>query len=338
MKFARVCAALVFVVLLSLSLYTVRSNVATAPDFPTRVITSNDPEILIDIASGMTGSELAALLFEKKVIESSSAYFRLAVSDKRSAKVSPGAHRLTLNISAAQALEQLLDPVRIPNLIKVIEGAWKSEIIGSLRAYGFSDKEITSAFKAVILPAGFASAEGLLFPAQYSFPNGTSATAAVQAMLNRFSSEQIGKEILNATGKYSPSQLLTIASIVQSEGDTKDFDKVARVILNRLKISMPLQMDSTVHYIKKVRGQIFLSTSSTLINSPYNTYKHYGLPPTPIGNPGVDAMSGVLNPAPGDWLYFITVAPGDTRFTASNDEFVSWKFLYEKNRKAGAFK
>lgn len=338
MKIARVGGALAFVVLLSLSLHMVRSNVATAPDFPTRVITGNDPEIFIDIASGTTGSELAALLFEKRVIESSSAYFRLAVADKRSAKVSPGAHRLTLKISAAQALEQLLDPVRIPNLIKVIEGAWKSEIIGSLRAYGFSDKEITSAFEEVILPAGFDNAEGLLFPAQYSFPNGTSATVAVQAMVDRFSSERIGKEILNSTGTYSPLQMLTIASIVQSEGDTKDFDKVARVIFNRLKISMPLQMDSTVHYIKRVRGEIFLSTSSTLIKSPYNTYKHYGLPPTPIGNPGVDAMSGALNPAPGDWLYFITVAPGDTRFTASNEEFVAWKFLYEKNRKAGAFK
>jgi UPF0755 protein len=101
---------------------------------------------------------------------------------------------------------------------------------------------------------------------------------------------------------------------------------------------MPLQMDSTVHYIKKVRGQIFLSTSSTLINSPYNTYKNIGLPPTPIGNPGVDAMRAVLNPSVGDWLFFITVAPGDTRFTSSNSEFLSWKRLYEKNRKAGAFK
>jgi UPF0755 protein len=101
---------------------------------------------------------------------------------------------------------------------------------------------------------------------------------------------------------------------------------------------MPLQMDSTVHYIKKVRGQIFLSTSSTLIKSPYNTYKNYGLPPSPIGNPGTEAMAAALNPAPGDWLYFITVAPGDTRFTSSHDEFITWKFLYEKNRKAGAFK
>jgi UPF0755 protein len=140
-----------------------------------------------------------------------------------------------------------------------------------------------------------------------------------------------------ATSRYTPLELLTIASIVQAEGDTKDFANVARVVFNRLKIPMPLQMDSTVHYIKKVRGQIFLSTSSTLINSPYNTYKNIGLPPTPIGNPGADAMRAVLNPSVGDWLFFITVAPGDTRFTSSSSEFLSWKRLYEKNRKAGAF-
>jgi UPF0755 protein len=109
------------------------------------------------------------------------------------------------------------------------------------------------------------------------------------------------------------------------------------VIYNRLTIGMPLQMDSTVHFVQKLRGEIFLSSRSTLINSPYNTYKKYGLPPGPICSPGADAMSAALNPADGDWLYFITVAPGDTRFTKSLDEFNTWKALYAKNRKAGVF-
>jgi UPF0755 protein len=156
-------------------------------------------------------------------------------------------------------------------------------------------------------------------------------------MIHRFRAESSGKNLLSASGKYSPQQLLVIASIVQAEGDSKDFAKVSRVVRNRLEIGMPLQLDSTVHYIKKVRGQIFLSTNSTLIKSPYNTYKQYGLPPTPIGNPGSAAIDGALNPSPGDWLYFITVSPGDTRFTRSNDEFLRWKVLYGKNRKAGAF-
>lgn len=337
MKVKPIALALLFVLALTYSLHTVRSRVSSAPDFPTRVIGVNDPEVVVEIASGATGYQVAELLFENKVTKSVSAYFRTAVSNKASERVSPGSHRLTLSISASQALEQLLDPTRIPNLVKVFEGAWSAEIIDSLIEYGFERSEITQAFTSLTLPVGFTSAEGLLFPAQYSFPQNTSAIQALQAMINRFKSEKIGQEILAGSDTFSALELLTIASIVQAEGDTADFSKVARVILNRLEISMPLQMDSTVHYIKKVRGQIFLSTSSTLIDSPYNTYKRYGLPPSPIGNPGVRAMEATLNPSVGDWLYFITVAPGDTRFTASDAEFVSWKFLYQKNRKAGAF-
>jgi len=196
---------------------------------------------------------------------------------------------------------------------------------------------VKAAITKLQLPEGFSDSEGLLFPAQYSFAEGTSAQSALQTMVDRFTSDQIAGTILKGTTKYSGQKLLTIASIIQAEGDTKDFDKVSRVIYNRLAIDMPLQMDSTVHFVKKVRGQIFLSRNSTLLNSPYNTYRRYGLPPGPIGSPGTAAMRAALNPAQGDWLYFITVAPGNTRFTASISEFNSWKQLYTKNRKAGAF-
>jgi UPF0755 protein len=100
---------------------------------------------------------------------------------------------------------------------------------------------------------------------------------------------------------------------------------------------MPLQFDSTVHYIKKLRGNIFLSTQSTLISSPYNSYKRYGLPPGPINNPGLSAMRAAMNPKPGNWIYFITVAPSDTRFTDNLDEFNAWKVEYKKNLRAGLF-
>ena len=338
MRFRVISLILLVAILAAFGLHALRNNVSVAPDYQVRVISATEAEVTIEIPVGSTGSEIAQLLYSHGVVKSSLAYFRAAVGDKRSEKTSPGAHRLSLSISATQALEQLLDPSRIPNLIKVFEGAWKSEILESMKQYGFTSNEIDSAFKNAILPKGFKNVEGLLFPAQYSFPKGTSATQVVQAMINRFKSEKAGADILQAKDRYSPLQLLIIASIVQAEGDVKDFAKVARTIFNRLNISMPLQMDSTVHYIKRVRGEIFLSTSSTLINSPYNTYKHYGLPPTPIGNPGVAALRAALYPGQGDWLYFITVAPGDTRFTARSDEFLAWKRLYEKNRLAGAFK
>lgn len=314
-----------------------RIGPSPAPDFPTRTVLSGATEVIIDIPAGSSGSAIAALLFENQVIKSSEAFFRVAVGDKRSEKIAPGNHRLTKTISAQQALDQLLDPERIPNLIKVYEGSWKSEIAKSLVKYGFSANEVLRALATAKLPNGFGDSEGLLFPAQYSFVKGTTANEAVQAMVDRFTQEPAAKELLLGTKKFKPSQLLTIASIIQAEGEQKDFAKVSSVIYNRLKIGMPLQMDSTVHFVKKLRGEIFLSSQSTLINSPYNTYKKYGLPPGPICSPGAEAISAALKPAVGDWLYFITVAPGDTRFTKSLEEFNSWKAIYVKNRKAGVF-
>lgn len=331
--------SLAFVVLgvFLLAFLSLRGNVSPAPDFPQRVLSNSDVEVIIEIPAGASGAQIGKLLLSNKVIKSSDAFFRLAVGDKRSEKIAPGPHRLTRSISAQQALDQLLDAKRMPSLVKIIEGQWKSEIIKSLLIYGFSKGEVTQALKSLVLPRGFTNPEGLLFPAQYSFVTGTGAGAILQSMIDRFQSEPSGRAILGTSGPYSSRELLTIASIVQAEGDGGNFGKVARVIFNRLNVSMPLQMDSTVHYIKGQRGNIFLSTQSTLIQSPYNTYRKYGLPPGPISNPGADAMAATLNPPAGDWLYFVTVAPGDTRFSASHEEFLVWKALYAKNRKAGAF-
>lgn len=337
-QLGRLVLALLFVVLFTFTIFEYRSQDSTVPDFSRIEIVDGLPEVIIEIPKGASGSEIAKILLEKGVIKSFSAYFKIAVGDARSEKVSPGAHRITAKISAAQALEQLLDPDRIPNLVKVFEGAWKSEVLDSLVRSGFSKNEVQLAFSKVVLPIGFTDLEGLIYPAQYSFGSDVSAVQALQEMVDRFTSDSIAKKLINSESSFSPQQLLVIASIIQAEGNTKDFPLISQVIFNRLKIGMPLQMDSTVHFIKGKRGDIFLSTQSTLLRSPYNTYKKIGLPPGPIGSPGAAAMQAALSPAKGDWLYFITVAPGDTRFTASFKEFSSWKVLYTKNRKDGAFK
>ena len=333
----RLFLALLLIFALTAGIFTLRSQHSSAPHYPFAQILKGSPAIVIEIPKGATGSEIARILFENGVVKSAAAYFQTAVGDLRSEKVAPGSHRINLKISSEQALEQLLDPERIPNMLKVFEGEWKSEVSKSLVGYGFTQSEVEKAFRQVTLPKGFRDVEGLLFPAQYTFEKNTSAQVIVQEMINRFTSDAWAQRILSAKGTFSPLEMLTIASIVQIEGETKDFTRVSRVIFNRLEKGIPLQMDSTVHYVKKTRGNIFLSTNSTLINSPYNTYRNRGLPPGPIGNPGSDAMSAALNPANGDWLYFITVAPNDTRFTASFDQFNEWKALYTKNRKAGLF-
>ncbi len=336
-EFFRLSLAAILILSLTFSLLLIRSKTSGAPDFPQSLIAQNSKEVQINIAQGQTGSQIAAALFAAGVVKSAAAFFEIAVSDERSTRIAPGIHRINLQISARQALDQLLDATRIPNLIKVSEGARKSEIASSLIARGFTKSEVNSAMGKLLLPSGFKDPEGLLFPAQYSLIEGENALAVLQSMIQRFISDSEVKKLLMGDGQFNALKLLTMASIIQAEGDGGDFTKISRVIRNRLKIGMPLQVDSTVHYITKSRGQLFLSTKSTLINSPYNTYQRYGLPPTPIGNPGVAAINAALNPASGDWLYFITVAPRDTRFTKSHDEFLAWKALYQKNRKAGAF-
>ena len=333
----RLVAAGLVIALFTFSLFLVRSQSSSAPDFNEVQSVQDLPEVIVEIPNGATGSQIALILFESGVVKSSQAYFRVAVGDARSQKVAPGSHRMTLKISARQALDQLLDPDRIPNLIRVAEGAWKSEVEKAFITFGFTKQEVSKAFSSLKLPQGFSKSEGLIFPAQYSFPQGTSAQVAAQSMIDRFSEDPYGRKLLQGNKDFSAQQLLTIASIVQAESTNEDFSKVARVIYNRLKIGMPLQMDSTVHYIMQARGDIFLSRKSTTLNSPYNTYKKFGLPPGPISSPSSDAIKATLEPMQGDWLDFITVAPGDTRFTASFDEFSSWKVEYTKNRKAGAF-
>ena len=330
----RLFAALLVIALSIFGLHFIRTSGSSYADFNCGSGTS---EVKISIPNGASGRDVAQLLFDAKVTASVESYFRVAVADKRAQRVAPGAHKVQQHLCAKDALDQLLDKNRLGDLISIVEGAWVSEVVPQMMAAGFTQSEISSALKKVVKPAQFLSIEGLLHPAQYSFAKGTSALSALQSMVDP--TVKIMKSLRYFDSKeFSALQLLTIASLVQAEGNSQDYVKISRVVRNRLKAGMPLQFDSTVHYIKKSRGSVFLSTNSTLINSPYNTYKRYGLPPGPINNPSESAMSAAIHPVKGDWLYFITVAPGDTRYTSTLDQFNLWKVEYKKNLRAGLFR
>lgn len=167
--------------------------------------------------------------------------------------------------------------------------------------------------------------EGYLFPATYPLErDGKKATpeSLLSAMVDTANKKFNGAPIAagaqrNAMNVY---QAVTIASIVQAEAaSSTDMGKVARVVFNRLERGMPLQMDSTINYALG-RSTLRTTEADTRIESPYNSYQRMGLPPTPIDNPGEEAMRAAINPSPGDWLYFVTVKPGDTRFTADYAE------------------
>jgi UPF0755 protein len=225
----------------------------------------------------------------------------------------------------------------------IIEGARLNEIKANLVKIGFTAEQVDKALNSIEMPTGFDTdnLEGLLFPANYTILPDEEVSTLLQGALDRFAQELKNIEFYEYAKELNlkPAELLTIASIVQAEGFTdEDFGKVSRVIYNRLKIGMPLQMDSTLLYANKSRGEIRVTNRELKIASKYNTYKYKGLPPGPIGSPGGAALVATIKPTPGNWLYFVTVSPGETKFTNSYSEFLTFKAEFIRNYKAGLFK
>lgn len=331
----RLISAGVFIFLFTLTLRTLNGGVVAAPDYSSG---QAGPEVLVEVLPGETGSEIGRKLQELEVVKSSLAFFRIAVADERAARIAPGEHLLETRIPAQQALEQLLDPKRIPNLIRVRDGARWNEIREQMIAFGLTAAETDQAYKQQKLKEPFVNyeLEGFLYPAQYSFNKGVTASKIVGEMVRKF--EWITRDTSWENGtKFKPYEVMIIASLVESEGTPDIFGQVSRVIYNRIEKGMPLQFDSTVHYALNRRGEIRVSLKETKVQSRYNTFIYRGLPPTPIGSPTKSAIEAALNPPPGDWLYFVTVKPGETRFTSSYDEFLLWKAEYKRNFRAGLF-
>ncbi|MEI6406316.1 MAG: endolytic transglycosylase MltG [Actinomycetes bacterium] len=297
-------------------------------------------EISFEVANGQSGSAIAINLQKRGVIKSSKIFFQLAVKDPRSQSIAPGVHLIHTHLTSNQALLELLDTKRLIGVINIKEGTTLSDVVAQVKSSssisGYSDAVLKKVKPAIANVGG--SLEGMFFPAQYSFAKGTRAKSAFDAMVAKFSTISAEVHLERGFENYSSYQVLTVASMAQVEGDPSDFAKISQVIYNRLRIGMPLQLNSTVQYAANLRGQISLSASSLQIQSPYNTYRNVGLPPTPISNPGQAAILSALHPEKGSWLYFITVKPGDTRFTADYSQFAKWEIVYHQNLAAGAFK
>jgi UPF0755 protein len=325
--------SIVFLLLLSstLLLREIANRPAQYSDYS---ISERAGETIFVVNEGDTGAIIGRNLQSAGVIKSSEIFFQLAVTDPRAKRISPGSYTLDKKIPAEEALGQLLDLKRVIGLISLRDGVRVNEVISLLESNGYQG--VKRAIGEIKPPAPFTltSIEGFLYPAKYAFVPNTPTDEVLKAMVKRFSAAISG---LDFNSQFSPDQILIIASLIEAEGTPDVFPRVSRVIYNRLEKGMALQLDSTVHYVQGTRGDIALSLNDTKIENRYNTYRYPGLPPGPIGSPTSAAIKAALNPEPGDWLYFITVAPKETRFTNSYDQFLQWKELYRMNYRKGLF-
>lgn len=297
--------------------------------------------VKVTINEGDSGQAIADTLQAAGVVKTSKAFIKAFGQDTRARDIQPGTYQLHRQMSSSGAVELLLDPAsRLVRRITVPEGRRVSEVVDLLVSkVGLKKSDLQAALQdppAIGLPPGAGGhVEGYLFPATYEFQPDTTATEALREMVSH------GQKALTRLGVKRNQQhtVLTKASIVQAEGGSvKDFGKVARVVENRLDIGMQLQMDSTVVYGRGTRNLFTTDAERADTGNKWNTYAHKGLPPTPIGNPGEDAIQAVIDPPPGKWLFFVLVNmdTGETKFATTSAEHArnvaEWQAWYRKNR------
>jgi UPF0755 protein len=178
-------------------------------------------------------------------------------------------------------------------------GARLEQKVPRMTASAFGVAATDGTIRSIYSPKGTNSLEGLLFPDTYQVSNGETEHQVVQRMVDlmeRVASQEDIEAKSKASCGYTPYQALIVASMIEKEAAVpEDRPKIARVICNRLFLGMPLQIDATLLY-QQPKGSS--PTALRKVDTPYNTYMHKGLPPTPIANPGRASIQAALNPAP----------------------------------------
>lgn len=296
-------------------------------------------QVNVTIPSGASAKRIGTILEQADVVASQRAFVAAAKDNPDSRSIGPGSYSMPLKMSAAEAVKRLLNPsARITARVIVREGASLREItqqiVTKTKISQADVEQVLANPQALGLPAYARNrVEGFLFPATYDVEPTDTATTLLGAMVDKFNQVAAGIEFerkAEAAG-IRPYDAVTIASLVQAEVAPSDYPKVTRVILNRVSQGMRLQFDSTVVY--SLGGASGLLTLKDLQkDSPYNTYRNDGLPPTPINSPSEQALEASVAPVAGPWIYFVTTDPekGITKFTDSYAEFLKFKAEYKR--------
>jgi UPF0755 protein len=275
-------------------------------------------QVFVTVPAGSGVNATGTLLAEKGVISSSLA-FRVWSQFHSIPGVQAGPYAFNEH-SSFDAVQKVLSagpnvfPLVVPPGFTVSELAQRVGQLPGHFADSFLGTATSGAVRSPWQPAGVTSLEGLLGTGTYTVVPGETDRLLLAKMVDRF--DALAAKVGLAAGAerlgYTPYQVVTVASIVEKEGVlVKNMGPVSRVIYNRLAKGTALQMDSTVLYaLGRDGGPVTSANLQT--QSPYNTYLHKGLPPTPTCFPSEAALSAALHPPEGPWLYFVVVQSDGT--------------------------
>lgn len=292
-----------------------------------------DKEVTFTVESGQGAAELAENLVKAKIVKSAAA-FTSAVSGA-AATLYPGSYALKTHMKASDVVKILSDQSQAGGFAEIRAGERVSDVIANAAQASGID---VSEFQAIIDGGGSGilpeeaggKFEGWLEPGTYNAQN-KSAEDIIKSMVDA----RIAKlDDLGVPTGSERERILIIASIAESEvGSDKYYGQVARVILNRIDSDMALGMDTTVAYGLGISASRLTDDQLNDDSNPYNTRIHKGLTPTPISNPGDDAIKASINPPEGKWMYFVTtnLQTGETKFVETEDEFWKIRDEYKNN-------
>lgn len=299
---------------------------------------TNEPgrPIEIVIPEGASAIEIGRLLESKGVIESTLAWRIALFLEGGGESIEAGKYNLFMNLSAPDALALLSEGATVDFVtVTFPEGSWITDfarIVG--KNTHISAEEFTAALesgdvKSELKPDDVDTFEGLLFPSTYQVVDKDTAVTLAQRIVDEFERRVAAIDFSKVADEVSVYEAIIVASMIEAEAKVNsERPKVASVIYNRLEVGEKLGIDATVLYALGEHKDT-LTLSELAIDSPYNTRLYAGLPPTPIGAPGLESLKAAAAPAPGD-LFFYVVADCEGRhaFSETSAQFARDKAAY----------
>ncbi len=298
--------------------------------------------LVITIPAGASAEQIAEILDRERLIPSKFVFLLFVRLQNVQSRFLPGTYRIPSPISPAELIP-LLQSTRhqVGVLVTIPEGLRSWEIASLLRERRGID---SAAFLRAVHDAAFIrslgidapSLEGYLMPDSYAIPETEQARHVIRRLVDNYR-KRAGSEIREGMRrlKRSEESLLIMASLV--EGETPNPDERARiagVYYNRLRRGMLLQADPTIQYITGGAPRR-LYYKDLAVESPYNTYAHRGLPPTPVNNPGLESIRAACRPERNDFLYFVADGRGHHVFSRTERQHMAAVERYRAAREGG---
>lgn len=293
--------------------------------------------VTVEVPAGASARTIASLLQEADVIPSARNFERAVEDGGYTQRLGAGRYELTTGMATDDVIATFLaGPAFETYRITVREGLRIGEVLTEIaNQTDYLEEELeeallSGAVQSSLLNGPIASIqdwEGLLFPDTYEFETDASAASILGKLASTMESRVQSIDWTAWTDRgYTIYDGLIGASIIEAETKVDaDRPDVASVIVNRMEVGMPLQIDATVLYAMDARG-IGLTLADLEIDSPYNTYLNPGLPPTPIGGPRLVSLEAIADPPETDYIYYVlTDADGSHSFTADYNQFLIWK-------------